>query len=439
MELKTPRGTRDFLPEVMIARKHVIQVIEGIFARYGYSPIETPAFEHLETLTCKGGDEVDEQIYAFEDKSGRKLGLRFDLTTPLARLVAQNPNLPMPFKRYHISRVWRYERQQKGRYREFWQADVDVVGSPLMVADAEAVAVAVECLRALGFASFQVRINHRKLLEALAAVCGIPEDLIPVAFRAMDKIDKIGRKGVWEEMEEKGIEFDAIESILDFIEIAGPPDEVLSKAEELVGEHPLGKQGIDELRQIASHLKAFGISDEVVIDLSLVRGLSYYTGPIFEASIPEGGVGSVSGGGRYDGLIGMYGAQPRPAVGISLGIERIMAIMIERKMVPDTRTMARVLVAPVNDTMRSKAIELAQMLRGSGVATDLDLRGRKLGKLFEYADIMGIPYVLVVGPRDLKEGVVVLRNMISGDEERVPLDSLGKAVNDVIQKEDLKA
>lgn len=428
-EFKTPRGTRDFLPEQMIVRNQVIKTISNIYETYGFSPLETPAFEYYDVLAQKAGQDTLEQIYDFKDKSDRRLALRFDLTVPLARLMGSNPTITLPFKRYCISRVWRYERQQKGRYREFWQADVDIIGSDKIAADAEVVAIAHDCLKALGFDSFQIRLNNRKLLEAFITSIGISEGLVGEAFRAMDKLDKIGDDGVKQELGERGISGFTADKILEFLEISGDPESVLSQVSQLL-DSELATEALDELKELVNKINILGITENIVVDLSLVRGLSYYTGSVFEAVIPEGGVGSVAGGGRYDELIGLYSGKNIPAVGIALGLERIITVMEERNMVAKKKTVTQALVVPVFRELADETLRVAQVLRKAGVKTEVDFRGRKLRKNFDYADRLGIPFVIVVGPDELEQNKVSLRNMDSGEQLLVNIDLVGNVVKE---------
>ena len=428
-EYKAPRGTRDFLPEDMILRKRVIDTISHIYELYGYSPIETPAFESWDMLAAKCGEDMLNQIYSFEDKSGRKLGLRFDLTAPLARVIAQNPTLPKPFKRYCISRVWRYEKQQKGRYREFWQADIDIIGTDKLSADAEVIAIASRCLTALGFSDYIIRINNRKILASLVESIGIEPEKVVDVFRAMDKLDKIGNEGVRSELYERGIHSEITNRIIDFLDIRGEPEyifEVLEKQDLDIR----GKEGIDELREIISYLGIYDIKGRVTVDLSLVRGLGYYTGPISEIFIPEGGVGSVSGGGRYDNLVKTYGGPDLPAVGISLGIERLITIIKERGMYPIEKTVTKLLVVPVHKTLIKDSVKIAEKFRELDIAVEVDLKGRKLSKNFEYANSLGIPYVAVVGPDEIKKNKIRIKDMKTGNQIYVSMADLKTSLRD---------
>lgn len=421
--LRRPRGTRDFMPWDMIKRRHVIETIRSVFELYGYDEVETPAFEFLDTLTAKCGPEVKEQIYAFKDKAGRDLGLRFDLTVPLARIVASNPNLPKPFKRYCISRVWRYEEPQSGRFREFWQADADIVGSSKMDADAEVIAVAITCLKRLGMKNFKVRLNNRKILESIATSAGVDKDLSLSVFRAIDKLDKIGVEGVKNELRSLGLTEHQISTIMEQISRSGSIDAIEKEISNFLTAQ--GKEGVNELAEIIENLEVYGYSSYVTIDLSLARGLDYYTGPIFEISAETTiHVGSVAGGGRYDNLIELLGGPPTPATGISLGVDRLVEVLDEARMLPSAPTLTQLFVAYVNPNMKQEALRLAEKLRLEGLRVEVDLMGRKLDRQLKYADAKGIPYVLIVGPEELKQGVYKLRDMKSRSESLVGLQDL---------------
>lgn len=425
MNFQTPRGTRDFLPEEMISRQEVFSTVRKVYEKYGFYPLETPAFEELGVLAAKCGDEVEKQIFRLE---GTSQGLRFDLTVPLARVVASNSTLQKPFKRYALGPVWRREEPQKGRFREFWQADVDVVGSSSMRSEAELIAAAIEALTELGFKGFDVRLNNRKLLNAFVTKAGIPEETRLTVFRSLDKLAKQGEDAVRKELEEKGIEGAKIDVLLAFGEIAGKNEEKLKKAKKEVEGNLEGEDGVKELEAI---LKFLGLYDaakdaKVIVDFSLVRGLDYYTGPIFEISIPDGGVGSVAGGGRYDGLIGLYSAQPLPATGISLGIERIIEVMKAKGMLKQRKTNCKVFVAPVKPEFYDYALKVLGELRREGINAEADLMERSLRKQLDYVNAMGIPFVAIVGEREEQAGTVMLRDFASGKEEEIPLTEVAK-------------
>ncbi|MCD4739843.1 histidine--tRNA ligase [archaeon] len=418
-DYQTVRGMRDFLPEEMEKRTYVISVVKTVFQKYGFREMGTPAVESMKLLSSKGGggEEIKKEVYCFKDQGGRELGLRFDLTVPTARVVAGKPDLPKPFKRFMVGRVWRYDRPGAGRYREFWQADVDVFGSKSVLADAECVAVVCETLDALGFKDYKVFVNNRKLLEGLALSCGIKNEDVSSVFRSIDKMDKIGKEGIAEELESKGIYDKSAKTLLKLIS-----EESLSKIESKVKD--TGKEGVEEVKSFLEYMALLGFKDKVEFQASLARGLDYYTGNVFEIAV-SGGKLSVSGGGRYDQLVKNYGGPALPAVGISIGIERIIQLMEEQNMFSKT-CRGLIYVAPVNSDARSKALEIVQKLRADGLIVEIDLMDRKLGKQFAYADSVGASKVVVVGPKDLEKGEVTLRDMETGKEEQVKLEKLAK-------------
>lgn len=421
--LRRPRGTRDFLPWDMIKRRHVIETIRSVFELYGFDEIETPAFEFLDILTAKCGPDVKEQIYAFKDKAGRDLGLRFDLTVPLARIVASNPNLPKPFKRYCISRVWRYEEPQSGRFREFWQADADIVGCSKMDSDAEVIAVAISCLKKLGMKNFKVRLNNRKILESIASSADVDKELSLSVFRAIDKLDKIGHEGVKHELKKLGLTDRQVTTIMEQISKSGSIDVIEKEISNMLTTE--GKEGINELAEIINNLELYGYSSYVIVDLSLARGLDYYTGPIFEISAETAvNVGSVAGGGRYDNLIELLGGPPTPATGISLGVDRLVEVLDEACMLPSAKTLTQVFVAYVNQSVKNEAFRIAERLRAEGLKVEVDLMERKLDRQLKYVDAKGIPYAIIVGPEELKSGTYKLRDMINRKEYILSLQEL---------------
>ncbi len=411
MKFQTPRGTRDFLPEAMIKRKKVMNTLQNIFEKWGFDPLETPAFESWELLAAKagGGEAIRDEIYYFRDKSNRELGLRFDLTVPLARVVASNPNLPKPFKRYHIGRVWRYDRPGTGRYREFWQADVDIVGAANRRADAEILAIACNALETLGLRDFKIRINSRKLVESFLRNTGIKD--ISAVFRSIDKLEKIGENAVAKELKEKGLQQARIEEILRFIKMKNTK-EIDSAAKD--------KESLNEIIDIVNLLGEYGYSKYVFMDMSLVRGLDYYTACVFEIS--SSGI-SIGGGGRYDNIIEFLGGKPTPAVGISFGIERVLEIMEAKKLLDEKKTTTKVFIACIGVDMKN-AIDLAKALRKTGIECDYDIIGRSIRKQLDHVNAKGIPYVIFLGSKELEKKSIKLRNMKTGKEEEFNMKDL---------------
>ncbi len=408
---QTVKGMRDFPPEEMVKRNYVLNIIQKVFEKWGYQPFDTPALESFELLAKKGGggEEIKREIYWFKDQGGREIGLRFDLTVPMARFIVSNPNLPKPFKRYQVGRVWRYDKPQAKRYREFWQADIDIVGSNRPGADAEIIAATCDVFKELGFKDFKIRLNNRKIIEDFVISLGIKE--VFEVFRSIDKLEKIGEDGVKEELISKKIKEEDVENILSFVKVKGSLGDISKKTEELGG---LGREGLEELKEILEIIKQFGYEKNVEVDLSLIRGLEYYTGPVFEVSV--GGDVSLAGGGRYNNMIELFGGQPTPATGISLGFERIVEVMKEKNMIKADSNV-KYFVAPVNDEVRDDALRICQKLRKKGINCDTDLMGRKLSKQLEYASSLNIPFVLIVGKEELKDDSVKLKNMKTGKEE----------------------
>jgi histidyl-tRNA synthetase len=427
MTLQPPRGTRDFRPAEMIRREYLLEMVRAVFEDYGFQPLETPAFESWELLSRKGGggEAVKEEIYYFKDKSDRGLGLRFDLTVPLARFVAANPQLPKPFKRYQIGRAWRYDRPQAGRFREFWQADVDIVGSGRLDCEAECLALAVNALMQLGFRKLSVRLNSRKILNGIMDSAGVRKGKEAGVLRVLDKLDKTGPGEVKKELK-RLVSPKKAEAIMKALERRGPP-QVMLKGRPETEASTAADQGLNELRELVEKCRAYGIGRFLEIDFSLVRGLDYYTGPIFEISVEAGkNVGSVAGGGRYDNLIELYGGKWTPAVGISLGIDRIYEIMESEGMFTHPMSRSEVFVVAVNDSVRPDAVRVAQKLRARFANAETDLMGRDIRRQLEYADAQGIPFAVFVGPEELKKGRFTVRDMKKGREAGLTLAQMAK-------------
>ncbi|MCX6777718.1 MAG: histidine--tRNA ligase [Candidatus Micrarchaeota archaeon] len=410
-KLAPPRGMRDFPPAEMARRKEVVAKVESVFASFGYAPFDTPALESIELLRAKCGSDVEKQIF----ETG-KLGLRFDLTVPLARFVASNPSLPKPFKRYAIGPVWRREEPQKGRFREFLQADIDIAGGARVECDAELLACSDAALRGLGFREFEILVNNRKVLDEIAGKIGIEN--VSQVFRSVDKLQKIGEEGVIGEMMGKGIEEKKAKNLLEAISFEGKNEKILEMLEK-----NYACEGVEELKRLLELCGAYGMGN-VKIKLSLARGLDYYTGPVFEI-YAGGGVGSIGGGGRYDRMIDELGGVPTPMTGISLGIERIMELIGGEK----AEARPSVFVACVKSEFYPYAISVARELRNSGVTTQTDLMGRNLRKQFEYANSLGISFVAVVGEKEKKGGKLNLRDMASGKESLVSVAEAVKKIN----------
>ena len=399
----TPKGMRDFLPQEMINREMVIEKITAVYRLYGFRPIETPALEYASTLKAKSGDEIAGQIFKIE---GDEIGLRFDLTVPLARVAANNA-IPKPFKRYCISKVWRKEEPQKGRMREFSQADADIIGCRGMRAEAELVLLANEALLALGFPKPIFLLNNRKFLNAVAEKAGIIGEKA-IVFRILDKVDKTG-------MDKAKADIGALigtEQTEKLFEMLPSGLDNVGNLEQI---KKISPEAGEELEQIIKNTS----EADVKIDLFLIRGLGYYTGPIFEIKLGEG-IGSVGGGGRYDGLLEIYG-QADCATGISLGIERLMYLIAERNKSNSgegAQTYTKIFVSSTKECF-SEAVRTAGEFRKAGISAETDLNERNLKKQFDYANSLGIRYVAVIGEREVNEGKITLRDMVSGKEEMI--------------------
>jgi histidyl-tRNA synthetase len=420
-----PRGTRDYLPEDQLKRNWVIEQVREVFESYGYEPLGTPAFEELDMLTIKSGEDIINQIYAFKDKSDREIALRFEHTASTARVVASHRELVFPFKRYVIGPVWRYERPSETRFREFWQADVDVFGVKDSIADAEVLSAAVDALAKLGFESFTINLNDRRILKSIVELAGIPENKTLDAFRAVDKLTKIGREGVIEELEGISPDLESSIKLLDLISLKGKPDEVLNTTREMLNDYSLGIEGCNALLALFEYSKGFGFSEYIIIDLALARGLDYYMGPVFEV-LARGyeDYGSIAGGGRYDDLVEVFGGEATPSTGVSFGIDRLTPILDKKGVFNNLRLGNEVYVAPVNDKVILKTIEITQLIRNSGHSALTDMMGRSLSKQFEYADKKDISYVIIIGPKELEEDSVTIRNMKTGYQELVKINKI---------------
>jgi histidyl-tRNA synthetase len=409
MELQLPRGMRDFPPEEKILRDEVISVLKGIFELYGFSPLETPVVERWEVLSAKysGGEEILKETFKLTDQGGRQLGLRYDLTVPLARFVGMNPTMKRPFKRYQIGTVYRDGPIKKGRTREFYQCDADIVGSSSPLADAECVQLALDVFEKLGI-DVEVKINNRKVLYELAQAAEIPEELTEAAILSLDKLEKIGPDGVLREMIERGIARVSAERFL----LGAQDREALKKGE-----------GHRELEPVLSALQ----DPRVVWTPSLARGLSYYTGTIYEVYAKNSSVtGSLAAGGRYDNMIGQFlgGSEKIPAVGISFGLEPILEVLKEKH--PNRimrKTVTQVYVIPFK-TLLAEGRAICQQLRRAGIKTDMDFSAKGISDGLKYANAYEIPFVVIVGPDEVAAGKVKLRDMRSGEEKLLTVDEV---------------
>jgi histidyl-tRNA synthetase len=409
MKLETAKGVRDIKPEEKLLREYVINILKEVFELYGFMPLETPIIERYDVLASKyaGGEEILKEIFKFKDQGNRSLGLRYDLTVPFARFIGMNPNLKVPFKRYEIGSVFRDGPLGKGRLRQFTQCDVDVVGSKSLMADAEFIEMANFVFKRLDL-NVVVRVNNRKILDKIMEKSGVKKDMINSAILSVDKLDKIGVKGVKKELLEKGIKEDSIKRILKLISIRGSNKEKLEYLRKELGKC----EGLDEIEGIMKFYNDF------VFDVSLARGLSYYTGTIYEVYLKNKEVSvSLAAGGRYDSMIGSFiGKGEYPAVGISFGLDRIVLALKKKKIGP----LIKVYVIPIKT--KEKAYEIVRKIRSSGINCDIDLSDRGISKNLSYANYLGVPYVIFVGKKELEKGVIKLRDMKTGKEKEISLE-----------------
>ncbi|HEU5424358.1 MAG TPA: histidine--tRNA ligase [Nitrolancea sp.] len=424
------KGMRDFLPGQMILRQRVMDTWRGVFERYGFAPIETPTIEYLEILTGKIGED-EKLIYHFEDHGGRPVGLRYDLTVPLARFIASHRHeLTFPFKRYHIAPVFRADRPQKGRYRQFWQCDVDIVGTTSPVADAEIIMIWITALAAIHMPNVVVQINHRKLLQSLSTYAGAQPGQAQAIIRAIDKLAKIGPSGVEEEMLRHGVPAEAARRVLELVALRGEPAEVLAELRQRLAGLDEAQAGVSDLDLIFGYLRDMGANpSQYTLDLSLARGLDYYTGPVFEAVVEEPKIGSLGGGGRYDGLIGTFLGEEIPATGAALGLERIVDVIEELALLPQPEAVSKVLVTIFGDELIGASLALVEELRRAGVPAEIYLgESRQLRRQLEYANKRGIPVVAILGPDEVANGTVMLRRMATGEQDATPRGEAAAAV-----------
>ena len=426
--VRPARGMRDFLPQDVRRRNYVIDVVERVYERYGFQPLETPALENIETLTGKYGEEGNKLIFKVlrrgehEGSGETDLALRYDLTVPLARVVAEHRGkLPKFFKRYQIQPVWRADRPARGRFREFYQCDVDAIGSRSMIVEAELCAAVSDVLRQLGFEDFVIKVNHRRVLSGLLDECGVPSDLHGQALVALDKFDKIGADGVSRELDQRGVAADAAGRLLALFAGGSTLDQVTA----VLAARPDASAAAAEVRQIFELGAATSAAPHLRFDPSLARGLSYYTGAIMEIAVSDL-AGSLGGGGRYDGLIGMFLGEDIPACGFSLGLERILVVMTERGMFPPAidAVTGDVLVTLFEGEDPAESLRLARELRAAGCRVEVYPEADKLGKQLKYAATAGIPLVAVLGSDERARGVVTVKDMKTGQQEPVARERL---------------
>ena len=446
-----PQGTRDFSATVVRKRNHIFSVIRNVFELYGFEPLETPAMENLETLTGKYGEEGDKLIFKIlnnglnnekniekakagfekilEGKNSADVterALKYDLTIPFARYVAMNHNqLTFPFRRYQLQPVWRADRPQKGRYREFTQCDADVVGSISLLNEVELANIYHDALTTLGLTNYELRINSRKILAGLAECCGGADKMMDITI-AIDKLDKIGLDKVKEELQQRGLNEEQVNTIEQYLNIAGSNDEKLSAIKVLLNQSTATK-GIEELEYVYNQSK----NTNIVIDLTLARGLNYYTGIIFEAKAPkEISMGSIGGGGRYDDLTGLFGVPNIPGVGISFGVDRIYDVMEEMNLFPgDLQVSTKALFFNMGEKESAFAFGIMQQLRSKGIACELYHEETKITKQFNYAEKKHIPYVIIIGSKEMNDNNCQVKNLATGEQHAVSFEKLTEFFN----------
>lgn len=441
-----PKGTRDYSPEIMVKRNYIFDTIKSVFKLYGYLPLETPAMENLSTLMGKYGEEGDKLLFKILNsgdylssipeaeligKNSLKLtnkiaekGLRYDLTVPFARFVVQHQSeITFPFKRYQIQPVWRADRPQKGRYREFYQCDVDVVGSNSLLNEAELIQIVDEVYRRLKL-RVRLLINNRKVLAGIAETIGYPDKLTDITV-TIDKMDKIGLENVNAELRDKGLSEEAISKLQPILHLEGSNEEKLNRLQTILQNSETGVKGIAELRQVFEYIKVLAIETEIKLDLTLARGLSYYTGAIFEVKALDAEMGSITGGGRYDDLTGIFGLKNVSGVGISFGADRIFDVMTQLQLFPeDANTTTRILFVNFGSAEEHFCLPLLQKLRNEGINAEIYPEAAKMKKQLTYADKKNIPFVALVGENEIKEGIVSLKNMVTGQQINVKTEHL---------------
>jgi histidyl-tRNA synthetase len=448
-----PKGTRDFSPTEVAKRQYIIQIIKNNFEKFGFQPIETPSFENSETLMGKYGEEGDRLIFKIlnsgdylakanenhlKNKDSTKLtssisekALRYDLTVPFARYVVQHQNeIEFPFKRYQIQPVWRADRPQKGRFREFFQCDADVVGSKSLWQEVELVQLYDTVFTDLGLNGVTIKINNRKILSGIAEVIGASDKLIDFTV-ALDKLDKIGEDGVKKEMMEKGISEEAILKVQPLFSFTGTISEKITQLSELLSESEEGMKGVEELRFICDNVMKLGLNNSILdLDVTLARGLNYYTGAIFEVAPPKlVAMGSIGGGGRYDDLTGIFGLKNMSGVGISFGLDRIYLVIEELNLFPETVTAtSRALFINYGDAEAFYALQAIQKLRASGIKVELYPENSKMAKQFQHADKRGIPFAVIIGEQEMASNSYSLKNLVSGEQVVLDFESLKTAL-----------
>lgn len=414
-------GFRDFLPQQAMLRQRVIGLFRDIFERHGYEPIDTPVLEYLDVLTGKAG-ENERLMYHFLDQGERQVGMRYDLTVPLARVMAMYQNdLVLPFKRYHIAPVWRADRPQRGRFREFWQCDADIAGSASMLADAEGIAILDEAVSALGINAYTIRINHRHLLSAMVEAASGPNVDVAAVIRTIDGLDKVGPNRVESLLIDDSLTPTGAARLMALLTDRGDAATILARLEAELPRRERTDGAIADLRALFGYLGSLGVpASRAILDLSLARGLDYYTGPVVEVSVERPSVGSIAGGGRYDGLIGAFSSRPMPATGISIGIERVIEVVSEFNLLTVPKTTAEVFVVVFPEDV-ADAAQLANRFRSAGLEADLSLLGeRSIGEQLRYGGRRGIPVAAIRGPDERRDDQITIKELTSGEQQTIP-------------------
>ncbi len=440
-----PKGTRDFLPVQMAGRKYIFSVLQQTFEKYGFLPLETPAMELQETLRGKYGEEGNQLIFNVLNSGDflkevdtaqplqsskilrhiSKKALRYDLTVPLARVVAMYPNeIILPFRRYQMQPVWRADSPQKGRYQEFYQCDVDIIGTPSLTSEAELLTMIQDVFDTLRLPDIIIKINHRQLLSGIVEQLSLQDKETDVLV-AIDKWDKIGTDGVLKELTQREINPEKAKELINMLSLKGDTIMVLQELAQKLNHSPKAQQGIQDLQKILNYLSAMNYSTErIQVDITLARGLSYYTGTIIEVKANNVQMGSILGGGRYDNLIGMFSGRDITAVGISFGVDRIYDVLKEKQLLPTNAYNSRVLVTQFHENLLENSLMVLSTLRKAGIATELYPEPKKIGKQFEYADKKGIPYVVIVGEDEVKTGIYSLKELKTGVQQSFSLQEI---------------
>ena len=435
-----PKGTRDFSPAEMMRRTYIFETIKSVFRTYGFAPLETPSMENLSTLLGKYGDEGDKLLFKIlnsgdysaglsedEMRNASKIcekGLRYDLTVPFARYVVQHQNgISFPFKRYQVQPVWRADRPQKGRYREFYQCDVDVIGSRSLLNEVELIQIVERVFKRLKI-NVTLKMNNRKILFGIAESIGHADKMMDITV-AIDKLEKIGIENVKAELAERGLEQEAIDKLQPILELSGSNSEKLSKLQEVIGGSETGVKGIEEMREIFGYAESLGVDLPIELDLSLARGLNYYTGAIFEVKAMDFAIGSICGGGRYDDLTGIFGLPNTSGVGISFGADRIYDVMVGLDLFPEeVNFTTKVLFVNLGAEEQLASLQIIKGLRDAGVAAEIYPESAKMKKQMEYANRRMIPYVVIIGSNELQERKATVKNMRTGEQCGVDFDAV---------------